>query len=216
MAVPFMLLSLSGLFSLTYSAIASLVAKYGYYALFGLLVLEAASLPVPSEIVLPVTGYFVFENVLNPFVALAVILLGGFVGMAINYYIAYFIGKDIVYRHLSLFHIKKESLDAFDAWFSRNGAFAVFIARLMPWVRGLINFPAGFALMPQKKFYAYSMLGTALWDVVLIAFGYYLSKYALSMQSAYGVAIVAGIGISLLAIILALVYRYAIKKVKAE
>ncbi|MEM3482997.1 MAG: DedA family protein [Candidatus Micrarchaeaceae archaeon] len=211
-----LLLSLAGLFSLTYSSILSLIAKYGYYALFGLLVLEAASLPVPSEVILPVAGYFIFTGVLNPLLAIAVILFGGLLGMAINYYIAYFIGKDLVYKHLALFHIKKESLDAFDSWFNKNGSFAVFVTRMMPLVRGLINFPAGFALMPQKKFYAYSMLGTAIWDIFLITFGYYLSKYALSMQHAYGMFAVLGIAIGLLALLLFMIYRYAMKRIKKK
>ncbi len=207
-------ISLSWLFNFTYSTIYSLVVKYGYLALFGLLVLEAASFPVPSEVILPATGYFIFKGMLNPFISFAVILLGGFFGMAINYYIAYFIGKDLVYKHLGLFHIRKESLDAFDAWFKRNGTFTVFIARLMPWVRGLINFPAGFALMDQKKFYAYSMLGTAIWDVFLILFGYYLSKYALSMKNIYDMLAVAGLGIGAFAVLLLFIFRYAMKRVR--
>jgi len=208
------LLSILGIFGLTYSTIAYLVSKYGYYAIFGLTALEAASIPIPSELVLPLIGYFIFEKILDPFLSMAVVLSAEFVGMAINYYTAYFIGKDIVYKHLQLFHIKKETLDAFDVWFARNGSFAVFISRLMPVVRGLINFPAGFALMPQKKFYAYSMLGTALWDLFLISFGYYLSKYALSMQNAGYAGAVVGIGAGLVGILLFAIYRYFVKKIK--
>jgi len=211
-----MLFALLGIFSLTYSAILEIISKYGYYALFVLLILEAASLPVPSEVILPVAGYLVYEGVLNFGIAFAVILLGGFVGMAINYYIAYFIGKDIVYKHLRLFHIKQESLDAFDAWFKRNGAFTVFIARLMPWVRGLVNFPAGFALMPKKTFYLYSMLGTAIWDIILISFGYYVSKYALSMSNVYYTFTIFGLAIGALAIVLFLVYRYASRRIRGN
>ncbi len=211
-----MLVSFSSIFSLTYSTIEKLVETYGYYALFGLLVLEAASFPVPSEVILPATGYFIFEKMLNPVLAFAAILLGGLVGMAINYYIAYFIGKEIVYRHLRLFHIKKSTLDAFDAWFARNGSFAVFIARLMPLVRGLINFPAGFAFMSQKKFYAYSMLGTAIWDTFLISFGYYLSKFAVNSKSTYSMLLTVGIGVGILAIALFAVFKYSMKVLTAS
>ncbi|MEM3781849.1 MAG: DedA family protein [Candidatus Micrarchaeaceae archaeon] len=208
-----LLLSLVGLFNLTYSSILSLIANYGYYALFGLLVLEEASVPVPSEVVLPVTGYFIFKGLLNPVLAFAVILAGGLVGMAIDYYIAYLIGKDVVYKHLGLFHIKKESLEAFDSWFRNNGSFAVFVTRMMPVLRGIINFPAGFALMPQKKFYAYSTFGAAIWDVLLMGFGFYLSKYAFSLQSAYGTLAALGAAVGVFIVLLFAIYKYAMKRI---
>ncbi|MEM3281899.1 MAG: DedA family protein [Candidatus Micrarchaeaceae archaeon] len=198
---------LYSLLHLTSAAIASLVSAYGYYAILILMTLESASMPVPSEVVLPTIGYFAAKGSLDLYIALAVTYISSFIGMAINYYIAYFIGKDIVYRHLSVFHIRREQLDAFDAWFAKNGSFAVFISRLIPLVRGLINFPAGFALMPWKKFYGYSMLGSAIWDTVLVLFGF----YALSTSN----MAITSTAIAAFAIAIYIVYKTAVKKIRS-
>ncbi len=126
-------------------AMHALMLKYGYAAVFVLMSLESASLPIPSDVLLPLAGY----------------------------YIAYVFGKDIVYKHLELFHLKKSTLMSFDRWFERNGRFAVFVSRLLPVVRGPISFTAGFAMMDAREFFLFSMLGAVIWDTALVMFGYY-------------------------------------------
>ena len=201
-------LLLLGLLNLTYGTIATLISQYGYYAIFVLMILEAAAFPVPSEVVLPAVGLLAARGVVNPEIGFTAVILGGIIGMGVDYYVAYFLGRDVVYKHLGLFHIKRRSLDAFDSWFERNGAFAVFITRLVPLVRALINFPAGFAEMPARKFFLYSIAGTLIWDVLLIGFGY----YALSLSNFYYVlaAVIA------FALALYLVYYFAMKRISRK
>lgn len=193
------LLGLSG-------SIGSFIGSYGYIAIFILMVLEAASLPIPSEVVLPAIGYLAATGSLNVFGGFAVVILGGVAGMLLDYYIAYFLEKDVVYKHLSLFHIKKKTIEDFDRWFAKNGNFAVFITRLLPIVRGFINFPAGFAKMDMKKFLLYSVAGTVIWDVLLIAFGY----YALAVDSASTIIV----AIAAFGIVLYIVYKVALGKIR--
>lgn len=203
------LLSLfQGVFSNIISAMTGFVYGYGYLALFILMVLESAALPIPSEIVLPLGGLLAAKGVLNVYLVFAVVLVAGFIGMAIDYYIAYFLGKEVVYKRLQQFHIKKEDLDAFDRWFEKNGGFTVFIARMLPEVRALVSFPAGFAFMPKKKFFAYSMVGTAIWDFSLITFGY----YALNANNAY----VVMISVAIFAIVLYTIFRLAMRHGKKQ
>ncbi len=190
--------------SLSYSAATSLITQYGYYAIFALMLLEAAAFPVPSEVVLPAVGYLAAIGAVNPVVGFAAVIAGGIIGMGVDYYVAYFLGKDVVYKHLSLFHIRKERLEAFDAWFAANGAFAVFITRLIPLVRALINFPAGFAMMPVRKFFLYSIAGTLVWDAMLIGFGY----YALSLSS-FPIVVAA---VFVFALVLYLVYHFTMRR----
>jgi membrane protein DedA with SNARE-associated domain len=185
------------------------ISSNGYAALVFLMILESASLPIPSEIVIPTAGYLSAQGVFNPFIAFIAILIGSLIGIAIDYGIGYYAGKDVVYKHLKLFRVKKESIDAFDSWFTRNGAFAVFVSRLIPEVRGLMSIPAGFARMPLKKFYAYSTLGIVIWNTVLMAFGYYLDKYAAKNAELLLVSI-AGF-----AIVLYVIYWYASKRMKS-
>ncbi|MFP3215393.1 MAG: DedA family protein [Candidatus Micrarchaeota archaeon] len=194
------------IFNLTYSALSSFISSYGYFAILILMVLESASMPIPSELLLPVTGYFAAKGILNIYIALVVVYISSFVGMAINYYIAYWLGKDVVYKHLHWFRIKKEDVEAFEKWFDKNGPFTVFISRLLPLVRGLINFPAGFALMNQRKFYAYSMAGSIIWDTALLLFGY----YGLAANSITSVLIAIGV----FGIVLYIIYRVAINNIR--
>ncbi|MGC8538289.1 MAG: DedA family protein [Candidatus Micrarchaeia archaeon] len=189
-----------GIFKLTYSAIMQFITAYGYLGIFALMTLENASLPIPSEVVLPAIGFFVKSGQLNFVLALGAALLGNLVGIMIDYYIAYYLGKDFVYRHARTFHIKEPWIKSFEEWFARNGDFTVFISRMMPVVRGLISFPAGFALMPKGKFIAYSMLGTLIWDVVLIAFGYQVGVYVAAGNIAYTLALIAVFAIALYAL----------------
>ncbi len=163
-----------GFLNLTYSTISGLIVSHGYLAILFLMTLESASFPVPSEVVLPAVGFFAAEGSINPILGFLAALLGGVIGMGIDYYIAYFLGKDVVYKHLHFFHISRERLLAFDGWFKENGDFAVFVSRMIPVVRGIMSFPAGFAEMPINKFMTYSVAGTILWDAVLVGFGYYV------------------------------------------
>ncbi len=190
----------------SYVAISAFIKAYGYIAIFFLMALESSTIPVPSEVVLPIAGLFVAKGILNFPLALFASVSGSMIGTMIDYAIGYYIGKDIVYKHLKFFHIKKETLDAFDAWFDRNGIASVFLTRLLPAVRTVVNFPAGFAKMPLKEFLSYTAIGIIIWDVVLIAFGYYF----LAVKSA--VIVLGAIGI--FALLLYIIYKFAMKKMK--
>jgi membrane protein DedA with SNARE-associated domain len=197
---------MSGLLANSSAIIQGFVTHYGYLAIFALMVLESTSLPVPSEVILPLSGLLAAEGFLNFYLALAAGVLGALVGIALAYAIGYYVGKDIIYKHLRLFHIKQESLDSFDEWFDRNGIAAVFISRLVPEVRALMSYPAGFAKMPLKGFFAYSIAGTLIWNTVLMLFGFYL-------LSAHSAVIVMG-SVGVFAILLYAVYALSMKRMK--
>jgi membrane protein DedA with SNARE-associated domain len=184
------------------------VTAYGYAAVFILMLLEAASLPVPSEVVLPLAGYLAHNGTLNFYLALAAATLGSLIGSIIDYAIGYYLGKEVVYKHLEFFHIKKHDLDNFDIWFAKNGLAAVFLTRFIPILRTIINFPAGFAKMNFKKFLLYTFAGILIWDIVLMVFGF----YALSAKHAS--VILAAVAV--FAIALYIIYRFAASKMKKK
>ena len=155
------LFMLQSLLSFTYASVSAFIGTYGYIAIFALTAAEAA-LPIPSEVILPLVGYFGAIGEISVFVGFAVAILGSLVGMVADYYVAYFLEKDVVYKHLRLFHMKRSSVEAFDAWFAKNGKLTVFVSRLIPLVRALINFPAGFAKMRVREFLLYSLAGTII------------------------------------------------------
>ncbi|MEM3227408.1 MAG: DedA family protein [Candidatus Micrarchaeaceae archaeon] len=200
--------SLSNYYASFYTLITNFFHSYGYFAVFSLMMLESATIPIPSEVVMPLAGIFAARHIFGFYPALAASVLGSAAGIAIDYYIGYYIGKDIVYKHLRLFRIKKEQLDAFDVWFERNGIAAVFLTRLVPVIRTVMSFPAGFAKMKPKEFFAYSISGALIWNAVLMSFGF----YALSGNSA--VDILAAIGVFVL--LLYIVYALAIKRLRRK
>jgi len=176
--------------SLNPSFFIGLVDSYGYAALFSITLLDSASISVaPSEVVLPVAGLLAKTGHMYIFTIVFVLFLGQFLGTAIDYTLAYTIGRDGVYRYLHLLKIKRKDLRAFDRWFNEHGAFAVFASRLLPVVRSIMNFPAGFSKMSPLKFFTYSMAGILIWDVILLLFGYFLisSSNSTIIEAAIGV-----------------------------
>ncbi len=186
------------------AAITAFIKGSGYLALILLMTLEGAALPVPSELVIPAAGYFASQGSLNIYLVFIAILIGNTIGLAIDYAIGYYIGKDVIYKHLKFFRVSEESLNTFDEWFNRNGTIAVFISRMFPEIRALISFPAGFAKMPLKKFFFWSILGCAIWDVILLLFGYYLISNAFVVATAVGV----------FALVVYIAYRLTLGRVK--
>ena len=191
-----------------YAIISQLINHYGYSAVFVLMLFESSSLPVPSEVVLPLAGLLSSKGMFDFYIAFAAALAGSIGGLAVDYFIGYYLGKDLVYKHLHAFHIKKSDLDAFDEWFDRNAVVAVFFSRLIPIARTVMSLPAGFARMPLKQFFAYSILGSFIWDIVLMYFGFYL----LSASSA---SIVLG-SIGAFAIIIYLIYALFMRHINSH
>lgn len=202
-------MSITSILSGATSVITSIMQQYGYFGIFGLMLLEGASLPIPSEVVIPLAGYFAAQGALNLPLAFIAVLAGSVAGLLIDYYIGYFLGKGVVYKHLKFFHVKQKTLDSFDAWFNRNAVAAVFITRFIPEIRALMSFPAGFARMPMKKFLAYSVAGNIIWDSVLILFGYYLYGQQNNLVVIFG-------AIGLFSLVLYMIFRYTMKKISAN
>jgi membrane protein DedA with SNARE-associated domain len=201
-------LSASGISTLITATATAWVNAYGYAAVFVLMLMESATLPIPSEVVLPLAGVLAAKGALNIYLVIAVATVGSMIGSIIDYAIGYYLGKELVYKHLQLFHVKKHTLDNFDAWFAKNGNVAVFLTRFIPIVRTVINFPAGFAKMSLKTFLTYTFVGVLIWDIVLVTFGYYL----LSAKNAS--VILAGVAVFV--IILYVLYRFAASKMRKK
>jgi membrane protein DedA with SNARE-associated domain len=190
-----------------YAYAMQLVSSYGVLAVFILMALEGSSLPIPSEVVLPLAGGLVAANpsAFNFWVVLAAAIMGSTVGLAVDYYIGYFIGKDIVYKHLNLFRVKKSTLDNFDEWFDRNRIAVVFLSRFIPVFRTVMSIPAGFARMDKKAFFAYSIAGTCIWDIALMAIGFYTVNSTTTPSSAIFAMTIAGV----MVLAVYLIYKYS-------
>jgi membrane protein DedA with SNARE-associated domain len=151
------------------------VSSWGYGGVFGLMILEASSLPIPSEIVLPFAGYLVSTGQLNFWFTVVVATTGALAGSLIDYYIG-LKGIEALtkYRLLGRAIFSESQLKVAAGWFSKYGTTMVFLGRLIPVIRTLISFPAGAVRMPLSKFLAYTATGCIIWNIILVYVGYYL------------------------------------------
>ena len=151
------------------------VSSWGYPGIFGLMVLESSSLPVPSEVILPFSGYLVFKGQLDFWVTVLVATVAAIAGSLVDYYIG-LKGIQALTKHRilgrALFSV--DQLTFAGKWFNKYGTLTIFLARLVPGIRTLISFPAGAAKMPLTKFLVFTTAGCILWNSLLIYVGYYL------------------------------------------
>lgn len=152
-----------------------------YWTITLLMAIESSFIPFPSEVVVPPAAYMAAENngQLNVFLVVLFATLGANIGALINYYIARFVGRPIVYRfansrlgHMCL--IDEAKVKHAEAYFEKHGALSTFVGRLIPAVRQLISIPAGLARMRLSTFLLYTTLGAGIWNSILAALGYYL------------------------------------------
>jgi membrane protein DedA with SNARE-associated domain len=130
--------------------------------------------PIPSELILPLAGYYVGQGELAFALAVLAATLGSVAGALILYAIARLGGRRVIVRFL---RIKERDLDRADAWFDRHGAPIVLFGRLVPGARSLVSIPAGLSEMPLLKFTGLTTLGSAVWNCALIGAGWALGEH---------------------------------------
>lgn len=153
-----------------------------YWTITLLMTIESSFIPFPSEIVVPPAAYHAAANgELNIALIIFFATLGACFGALINYYLALWIGKPIVYKfadsrigHILLLDVKK--IQQAEDYFNKHGAVSTFVGRLIPAIRQLISIPAGLAKMKIHTFLAFTALGAGIWNTVLAALGYYLER----------------------------------------
>lgn len=154
--------------------------NYGTITL--LMAIESSFIPFPSEIVVPPAAYFArFSGELNVYLVVFFSTLGALIGACINYFLALWVGRPIVYRfaesrfgHICM--INSEKVHKAEVYFEKKGAISTLIGRLIPAVRQLISVPAGLAKMKLTTFILYTTLGAAIWNAVLASLGYWLAS----------------------------------------
>ncbi len=147
------------------------MSQAGYLGIFALMVMESATLPVPSEIVLPLAGYLVYTGQIEFWSAVVVASLGSLVGTTIDYVIGFYLGRLAILRYGRWVRLTEHHLERSESWFEKYGNPAVLLARFVPLVRTVIAFPAGIAKMSFAKFLAFSAVGIFVWDAILIYLG---------------------------------------------
>ena len=147
--------------------ITNYLGDYGYQAVFVLMVLESACIPIPSELTMVFGGFLVSRGELD-FVAVSLIgTVANLVGSWIAYWVGFVGGRPLIHRWGRYVLIRDHEVDRAHDWFERHGEAAVFVSRLLPVVRTFISLPAGVARMPFGRFTVYTFLGCLPWCFAL-------------------------------------------------
>ncbi len=132
-----------------------------------LMALESACIPIPSEIIMPFSGYLVW---MEKFSFLWVIIwgtIGNLIGSIIAYFVGFYGGRPLIEKYGRYILISSHDLDRAEKWFKKYGSISVFFSRMLPVVRTFISLPAGVARMPFWKFSFYTLLGSFPWAFLL-------------------------------------------------
>lgn len=159
--------------------ITDFISKWGYTAIFILILLENVLPVVPSEIILTFAGLLSVKSHLSILTLLIIATIASFIGLLILYYICRLISEEKLYRfvdrHGKWMKLKSKDLKRANDWFKRYGAWAVFLCRFVPVLRVLITIPASINRMNVIQFTTLSLIGTTIWNFALILLGRLLS-----------------------------------------
>lgn len=155
------------------------MANLNYFTVALLMAIESTFLPLPSEAVVPFAAYKAAQGDLNVFIVVLFGTIGALCGSLINYSLAYYLGRPLVYRFAEskigrLFLLSKEKVEHAENYFIRNGKTSTFIGRLVPGIRHLISIPAGLAKMNLRDFILFTFIGAGIWNIILAIIGFYL------------------------------------------
>lgn len=160
--------------------IISIMSKYGYIGVFLLILIENIFPPIPSEVILPFSGFMTTVTTMNIFGVVTSATFGSVMGAVILYELGRVLNVDrikkIVARWGYILRLTEEDIDKTNNWFQKHGYGAVFFGRMVPIIRSLISIPAGMAKMNMPKFILYTTLGTVIWNFALVFAGTLLGE----------------------------------------
>ena len=184
------------------------VSTGGYPALAGLILAENLFPPIPSELILPLAGFYVGQGEMTFILAVLAATIGSLAGALLLYAIARFGGRKLVLRFGKFLRVKEQDLDKADHWFDRHGAPIVLFGRLVPGARSLVSIPAGLSEMPVAKFIALTTLGSTAWNCALIGAGWALGEHYEKVGGIVGPIGTAVVAVCALAVLALVVHAY--------
>jgi membrane protein DedA with SNARE-associated domain len=183
------------------------VSSWGYAGIFLLMLFEASSLPVPSEVVLPFSGYLVSLGQLNLWLTILVSTIAGITGSLIDYYIG-MKGINVLIRQKTLGKLlNKTRLETAERWFSKYGSLVVFLGRMIPGFRTLVSFPAGAVKMSLTRFIAFTLAGCLIWNTFLTYIGVYIGTNWREVAGVSHYIIIGVVAVILVAFVVFLIRR---------
>lgn len=180
--------------------IIAVISVLGYGGVFLCMIIESACVPLPSEIIMPFSGYLVFTGQFTLWGVALAGALGNVVGSLVAYYAGLYLGRGFIYDYGRYVLISRKDLELAERWFEKYGSAAIFFSRLMPIIRTFISFPAGITRMKIVPFIIYTFLGSLPWCLGLAWIGMKtgehwitLGEYFHKFDIAIGILILLGL-----------------------
>lgn len=164
------------LFELISSFVINTIQATSYLGIFIFMTLESAAIPIPSEIIMPFSGFLVFENELNLFWVVFAGTVGNLLGSIMLYAVGFYGGRKFLEKYGRWALVSYHDLEIADRLFLKYGQIIIFVSRMLPAVRTYISFPAGVAKMDFKKFCLYTFAGSVPWAYVLAKTGVIMGR----------------------------------------
>jgi len=143
------------------------ISFFGYWGVGFFMALESACLPVPSEVIMPFAGYFVWAGKFSFWPVVIWGTMGNLIGSILAYAVGYYGGRPFIEKYGKYIFLSRHDLDMADKWFGKYGNASIFFSRLLPVIRTFISLPAGIAKMPFGKFCFYTTAGSLPWSILL-------------------------------------------------
>ncbi|MFO1519221.1 MAG: DedA family protein [bacterium] len=152
------------------------ITQYGYFGIFGLLMLGIVGLPIPDESLLAFSGYLISKGKLQMLPTFASAFLGSVCGMSLSYVLGRFVGLALLHKYGRLFKITPEKMEKMHAWFERVGKFGLMIGYYLPGIRHLTAFMAGNSRLDLFSFSFFAFSGALIWTALYLSIGYFLGE----------------------------------------
>ena len=189
----------------SFGFIQDILHHLNYFWVTVLMAIESSFIPFPSEVVVPPAAYKAATGEMDLFFVILFATIGSDIGALVNYYLAKYLGRPIVYKFAAsrlgrLCLLSPEKVEKAEGYFVKNGVTSTLVGRLVPGIRQLISIPAGLSGMPVGRFLLYTTIGAGAWNVVLALLGWFIGKTVppelfaetiKSYSSAIGLGIVA-------------------------
>ncbi|MBC7119119.1 MAG: DedA family protein [Methanobacteriaceae archaeon] len=161
------------------------IQETGYFGVFICMILESACIPLPSEVIMPFSGYVAWKGGMSILGVTIIGVLGNLIGSLIAYIIGFYGGRPLLEKYGKYILITRKKLEMAEEWFAKYGHEAVFISRLLPGIRTFISLPAGIAEMDLKRFTIYTLIGSVPWCFALTYIGYALGPHWSTVESIF-------------------------------
>lgn len=176
------------------------ISTLGLWGIVVMMAIESACIPLPSEVIMPFSGYLVSQGRFTLWQTAVAGAIGCVVGSMVAYAVGRYGGRQFIWKYGKYVLISHHDMETADRWFDRHGQFAIFFSRLLPVVRTFISLPAGIAKMRFGMFVLWTFVGSLPWCYVLAYIGFKmgdnwdtLGVYFHKFDAVIGIVIVAGI-----------------------